>query len=304
MVVGRGDFHHVHTDHRYLVADTPHRVEQLPRGEPARLGSPGARGVPRVGHVNVHRQKHPVAVIGGDRHRLGEHIVEPAGDDLGHLVGTHALLGHPRQCLRPRPIAAQPDLQEPVPTRGTALDQPAHGLAVTDQRAEFDVASIGVGIEVDHRHPTPTDRPSDSGDVGPGDRVIPTQNQRHCPRAGDPGDDFLQRRARFHRITGEHLHIPGIAHVQVQQAIRAHRQRGSRAVHGQVTGLPQRLRPETRPGTGGRAAVERCADDHHLGVGIGGRIGLVALGHPEEGQIRTELCAVTCHSRPSFRVRN
>jgi hypothetical protein len=34
---------------------------------------------------------------------------------------------------------------------------PAHRLAVSDQRAELDVAGVGVGVEVDHRHPALAD---------------------------------------------------------------------------------------------------------------------------------------------------
>ena len=41
--------------------------------------------------------------------------------------------------------AAQPDLQEPVAAQRTGLDEPAHRLPVAPQRAELDVAGVGVG---------------------------------------------------------------------------------------------------------------------------------------------------------------
>ena len=53
----------------------------------------------------------------------------------------------------PGPVAAQPDLQEPVAAGGARLDQPAHRLAVPEQRAELAVAGVGVRVEVQHRDP-------------------------------------------------------------------------------------------------------------------------------------------------------
>ncbi len=72
VVVGRRDLDHVHPDDRQLVGDAAHRVEQLPGGQPAGLGRAGAGRVAGVAHVDVDREEHPVAVVDGDRERLGQ----------------------------------------------------------------------------------------------------------------------------------------------------------------------------------------------------------------------------------------
>ena len=98
--------------------------------------------------------------------------------DLGHLVGAHALAGHPVQRLRFGPVAAQADLQEPVPAQRPRLDEPAHRLAVPDQRAELDVAGVRVRVEVNHRHPALADVLGHACGVRPGDGVVAAEDQR------------------------------------------------------------------------------------------------------------------------------
>src|SRR3712207_7463916 len=53
-------------------------------------------------------------------------VVEPPLGDVLHEVGVHALLAHPSDRVRGRPVAAQPDLGEPRPGHGAGLDEPAH----------------------------------------------------------------------------------------------------------------------------------------------------------------------------------
>src|SRR3712207_5705825 len=62
MVVGRADLDHVHTDHRELEAHPAYGVEQLARGQAARLGRAGPRGVPGVADVDVDRQENALAL--------------------------------------------------------------------------------------------------------------------------------------------------------------------------------------------------------------------------------------------------
>ena len=63
----------------------------------------------------------------------------------------------------------------------------------------------------------------------------------------------------------------------------------------QVVGHPDGLRPEAGAGPVGRAAVERRAQDHHIGVGVAAVVVEVALRHTEEGEVGTELRAVAGH---------
>ena len=166
------------------------------RGQAAGLGCAGAGRVPGVGDVDVDRQEHAVAVVDRDAERLVEAVVEAAGDDLGHLEGPHPLLGHPVQRLRPGPVAAQPDLQEPVAARGARLDQPAHRLAVPVERAELDVAGVGVRVEVHDRDPAVAVLAGDAGDVGQGDRVVAAEHDRDRAARRDRGHRLGQRRQR------------------------------------------------------------------------------------------------------------
>jgi hypothetical protein len=114
VVVRRAHLDDVHADHGQLEADAAHRVEELACRQAARLGRAGARRVAGVADVDVDGQEDAVALVGGDRERLGQALLQAAVDDLGHLEGPHALARHPVQRLRRRPVPTQPDLEEPV----------------------------------------------------------------------------------------------------------------------------------------------------------------------------------------------
>jgi len=66
--VVRGETSTRRSGQRQRHRDPPHRVEQLPAGEPARFRRAGARRHTRVDHVHVHRQEHALAFV----HRDGE----------------------------------------------------------------------------------------------------------------------------------------------------------------------------------------------------------------------------------------
>ena len=50
---------------------------------------------------------------------LGQALAKAALHDLGHLIGPHVLPRHPVQGFWRWPVAAQPDLQEPIAAYGT-----------------------------------------------------------------------------------------------------------------------------------------------------------------------------------------
>ena len=262
---------------------------------PPGFGGAGAGRVGRIAHVDVDRQEHAVAVVPGDRERLGQAVGQAALDDLGHLVGAHPLLGHPAQGLRFGPVAAQADLQEPVTADRPGLDQPAHGLAVPDQGAELRVAGVGVRVEVDQGHPALAEVLGHAGRVGPGDGVVAAEDQRDGAVAGHLVHRGLQVAHGPGRVAGEHLHVPGVVDAQILQAVGAQRQRGPGPVVRQVVGLPDVLRAEPGPGPVGGAAVERGPDDHHVGVRVAGRVGPVTAVHTEERDVRAELRSVARH---------
>ena len=200
--------------------------------------------VARVADVDVDREEDRVAVVEGDLERLVEAGVEPALADLGHLVGAHLLLGHPVQRLGAGPVAAQPHLQEAVAAQRAGLDQPAHRLAVAVERAELDVAGVGVGVEVDHRDPAEAEVPGDAGGVREGDRVVAAEHQRHGAGRGDGVHRLLEGVQGALDLARRHLDVAHVDDGEVLQRVDAQREVGPRAVLRQVAGLPDRRRAE------------------------------------------------------------
>ena len=190
--------------------------------------------------------------------------VEATLADLGHLVGAHVLLGHPGQRLRLGPVAAQPDLEEPVAAQRTRLDQPPHRLAVAVERAERDVAGVGVRVEVDHRDPAEAEVPGHAGRVGQRDRVVAAEHQRDRARRGDGVDRLLELRpaparsppAASPRRRRRRPGCPAARRPAARGAAASRRAAGSRPA-----GWP---RPEPGAGPVRGAAVERRPDDHHV----------------------------------------
>ena len=182
----------------------------------SRADSPPGSGVPVPGawpgiaDVDVDREEDAVAVVERDLERLGQALVEAARDDLGHLERPHVLIGHPGEGLRLRPVAAQPHLQEPITPQRAGLDQPAHRLAVAPERAERDVAGVGVRVEVDHRHLAHAMVAGDAVVVGVGDRVVAAEHDRDRAGLGDLVDRLLQTLDRGVDVAGVHLDVAGI----------------------------------------------------------------------------------------------
>ena len=211
------------------------------------------------------------------------------------------LPGHPVQGVGLGPVAAQPHLQEAVAAQRPGLDEPAHRLPVAPQRPELDVAGVGVRVEVDHRDPAVAEHVGHPLGVGVGDGVVAAEHDRDRAGAGHLLDRRLEGGQRALDVAGVHLHVAGVDDAQVLQAVGAQRQAGPRAVVGQVVLLPDRLRPEARPGSVGGAAVEGRAEDHDVRVGV--RRGLVEVApvDAEEGEVGAELLAVAGHAPESGR---
>ncbi len=225
------------------------------------------------------------------------HSVETAVHDLGHLVGAHALLGHPVQRLRTGPVAAQADLQETVAPHRTGLDEPAHRLAVTDERAELDVAGVGVRVEVDDADPPPPAGARDRGRVRPGDRVVSAEDERDRAAARDRSDRGLEVPARSLGVAGVDLDVARVEHPHVLEAVDTHGEGRAGAVVGVVVGAADRLRTEARTRAVRRASVERGTDDHDVGVGVGLRLVDRAAVDAEERDVGSEHRSVAGHVR-------
>jgi hypothetical protein len=167
----------------------------------------------------------------------------------------------------PGPVAAQPDLQEPVAAGRAAFDEPAHRLAVAVEAAELDVAGVGVRVEVQDRHPAVTHVPRDPLHVRERDAVVAAQHHRHRAARAHRRDGLLQRGERALDVAGEHLDVAGVEHPQVAQRVDAEGQVRPGAVVPEVVGGADRPGPEARAGAVRRAAVERRADDDDVGAG-------------------------------------
>ena len=247
MVVGRRHLHDVDSAEGGAHGDAAHRVEQLTARESPGFGRAGARRRARVHHVDVDREEDRVAVVHRNDERLVEHRVQAPRDDLAHLEGPHALFGHPVQRLGLGPVAAQPDLHEPVAATGARLDQAAHRGAVAVERAHLRVASVGVGVEVDHRDASPPHVARDSRDVGQGDRVVAAQDHRDDARRGDRRDARLERGQRAFGIARGHLHVAEVHHAELDERVHAEREARAHAVVGQVVGDADGLWAEAAP---------------------------------------------------------
>ena len=117
--------------------------------------------------------------------------------------------------------------EEAIAASRTRLDQPTHGLAVADERTELDVAGIGMRVEVQDRHSAPAASARHAGDVGPGDGVIPAEDERHGPGLGDALHDDLEVRAGARGISAVHLHVAAIDDAQVREPVGVKCERGA-----------------------------------------------------------------------------
>ena len=118
-------------------------------------------------------------------HGVVHHRLEAPIPDLLHRMPDHALLGHPREDLGRRPVAAQPDLHEAVAGHRAGLDQAAHRRAVAGEVAVDDVGGVGVGVEVDDADVAVAVDVGDGGGRRPGDRVVAAEDDRHDAARGD-----------------------------------------------------------------------------------------------------------------------
>ena len=125
--------------------------------------------------------------------------------------------------------------------------------------------------------------------------MITTEGNRDGPGLNHLLHRRLQRRQRDLDVAGVHLHITGVVDVQVLQAVGPQCQRGPRSVVRQIVGHPDGLRPEPSSGAIGGAPVERRPQDHHVGIGVAGRVVEIAFRHAEEGEVGAELGAVASH---------
>ena len=246
-----------------------------PRRQPAGLGGAGAGRVAGVADVDVDREEDGVAVVERDLEGLVETRLEPAPADLGHLVGPHALIGHPAEGLGAGPVAAQPHLQEPVAAQGAGLDQPAHRLAVAVERPELDVAGVGVGVEVDHRDPAVAEVPRHPRRIGQRDGVVAAEHERDRAGRRHGVHRVLQRAERPLDLTRRHLHVAGVDDADVLERVDAQGHVRAGAVLRQVVGLADGHRSEAGARSVGGAAVERRPDDDHVGGGEG--VGVVEV---------------------------
>ncbi len=248
-----------------------------------------------VADVDVNREEDALAVVGRDSESLGETRLQAAHSDLGHLIGAHALIGHPCQSLWSRPVAPQPNLQEAIPAQGPGLDEPTHGLPVSPQRPELDVACVGMSVKVQHRNPARAKDIGRSPRIGIRNRVVAAEDHGNGAGTAYLLDRSLQGTERAFDVPWGHFDIARIEHPQVLERVDPQGERWPRPVMTQIVRGPDCLRTKTRAGTMRRAAIEGRAENYDVRAGIRARVGQVAARHPEEGDVGTELSAVAGH---------
>jgi hypothetical protein len=168
---------------------------------------------------------------------------------------------------------------------------------VPPQRAELDVAGVGVRVEVDHRHPPVAEDVRHALGVGEGDRVVAAEDDGDRPGPGHRLDRGLQCGQRGLDVTGVHLDVPGVEDPQVAQPVGAQRQARPGPVVRQVVGHPDRLGAEAGARAVRRPAVEGGAEDDDVRAGEGRRVAEVAAVDAEVGDVGPVLGAVAGHVR-------
>ncbi len=208
---------------------------------------------------------------------------------LGHLVPAHALLPHPLEHRGLGPVAAQAYLEEAVTAGGAGFDQPPHRRAVAVEQAEVVLARVGVGIEVDDPDPAESHHIGETADVGVGDGVVASEDQRECTRVlhvphglTEPPDAQLD-------IAGHHPGVAGIDDAQFGERIDAQGEAGPVRDVRDVVGGPDGVGAEAGAGAVGRAAIEGSADDDHIGAGIRARIAERRPVAADKADVRSEL---------------
>ncbi len=291
-VVGRRDLDDVDGHDVVLDAELADHAQQVDGRQTARFGGAGAGRVRRVEAVDVERDVEQVGAGEGLGDGVGHHLLEPALPDLLHRVPAHLLLLHPRERVGGRPVAAQPDLHEPVAGNGSRFDEASHRRAVAGQVAVDDVGGVGVGVEVDDADVAVAVDVGDGGGRRPRDRVVATEDHRHdaarCDLVDAGADVGVARLGLAVRAVG----VAVVDHLDPLEDLDAEIEViGARLVRQRTD------RPRAEPGAGavGGRDVERRADDGDVGLpfvellGIGQERPLGERGEPAEHPADREL---------------
>ena len=261
-VVGGRDLDHLEADDVGLVAEAPDDRKHLPGRESARLRRAGSGRVGGVEHVDVERDVEVLGAVERLRDGLFDDFLEPELLHLGHEVRAHALLAHPVDQLVVRVVPAQPHLHEVLARNVLVLDQPADGRAVRHVVAHQLLAAVRVSVEVDHSQLAGAVDVSAPRGVGPEDRVVAAQDDRHRARRRDLTDHLADRFDRL--LDAERIHggVAVVDHVEHAEGLDPNVEmvvhgRGRRQV---ALRGPDRHRAEARASLAD-AGVHRDADD-------------------------------------------
>ncbi len=123
-----------------------------------------------------------------------------------------------------------------------------------------------MGVEVHQGDVTEAVYPGHAEGVGPGDRVIAAEDDRHLSRSRhllhgvrDPGDGHIQ-------LSGPHVYVSGVDHSQQPERVDTGGEMGAVAVHGAVVGASDRLGPEPGAGSIGGPPIEGRPQDDHVSI--------------------------------------
>ena len=223
------------------------------RGQPAGLRRTGARCVPGIADVDVDRQEHAVAVVGRDRERLGQALVQ-AARARSRSSRTSACSDRPSSPGSPARASSR-----------------AVRSAGTGRRAAHRTRSAGASADRDPRASRTRcrrcrrERRSGSSRPDPGrarwrtplasGKAIewsPPRNSGIAPDAATFSTAASSAGKRGLDVAGVHLHVTGVEHLEVLQAVGPQRQ--ARAAIRRVAGSRSSGSPA------GRTACRRGSD--------------------------------------------
>ena len=149
-----------------------HRPEEVDGRHPAGLRCPGPRRERRIEDVDVHRDvRRAVADV---RQRPFDDLANAKVAHVVHEEAVDSVRLLPRELIRPRPVAAQADLDVPRAVDATRFDEPEHRGSMRVLHAEHLAPGVRVRIEMDESNRAPP--VGDRRDARLGDRMVPAED--------------------------------------------------------------------------------------------------------------------------------
>ena len=182
-VISRRDFYDVEAYKPDAGDDLAHRAQKFRRRQAAGLWRTRSGRKCGIEHIDIYRQIDCFRPVERFADRLLQYGIEAAFLDLSHQMPAHSLFLHPGKHIWRRPVSSQAYLYEVAAVHCSALYQPPHRRAVTQEEAPVVIRSVGVSVEVDDAY-GPAGRLGNCTCRGQCYGVVAAQHHRDCTKPG------------------------------------------------------------------------------------------------------------------------